>query len=392
MKNSIAFIVPHLSGGGAERVVANLSKGISNEYDKYLIIYHDTEVKYEHDGKVINLNIGPSNDMFGKIMNTIYRIRKIRKIKKKYGITKTISFLDNPNIVNVFSRVGDKVFVSIRNHQSKELVGIEGLVHQLVVKYFYTKSNKIVAISQGVRKDLIENFGVNPNKVSVIYNPVDIDRIKILREESIEKEYQNFYNNPTIITVGRLAYQKGQWHLIRAFREVVNKVPNANLIILGSGELKEQLVSLIDEMNLTENVHIIGFQQNPFKFISRADIFVLPSLFEGLGNVLLEAMACETPIISTDCESGPREIIAPLSKEESRLTKITIEDFGILIPVLSGGVLDSKPNITPEEKMLSESMLLLLNDEELREQLKINGITRVNEFSLDNISKKWLNL
>ncbi|XIG95908.1 glycosyltransferase [Priestia aryabhattai] len=392
LKENIAFIIPALTGGGAERVVANLTKGISDDYKKYIVIYHDTENMYEHNGNIINLNIGSSNNLIGKSFNTMRRIIALKKFKNKYKIDKCISFLDNPNTINVLSRSNEKLFVSIRNHQSKEFNGMTKKLHALIVKKIYAKANKIIAISQGVKLDLINNFHIDPKKIEIIYNPVDIERISNLKEESLEERYQTIYKNPTVITVGRLTYQKGQWHLIRSFKKVVGKIPNAQLIILGTGSLEKELKTLINDLGLSKNIHLIGFQENPFKFIYNADLFVLPSLFEGLGNVILEAMACGTPIISTDCKSGPREILAPSTTLSTEIDKFKIEEYGILTPVFKGGILGAKDQIVPEETELSEAIVLLLKDDKLRGELKNKSIKRVNEFSFKNISQKWLDL
>ncbi|WP_249598479.1 glycosyltransferase [Peribacillus frigoritolerans] len=392
MSKKIAFIIPALTGGGAERVVANLTKGLPSNYEKFIIIYHTTDKSYEHNGRIINLNIGSSDNKFGKIINTIRRIVALKKIKKKYKIDRSISFLENPNLINIFSKGNEDVFVSIRNHQSSEFTGITKIINKVIVKFCYSKADKIVAISNGVKNDLIENFGVKSKEIETIYNPVDIERINNLKTKPLEEKYRKIYKNPTIITVGRLTYQKGQWHLIRAFKKVVEKVPNVQLVIVGTGMLEEQLKQLIADLNLTNNIHFTGFQDNPFKFIHLADMFILPSLFEGLGNVLLEAMACETPIISTDCQSGPREILAPSTNLNTELNNYSIEEYGVLIPVLNGNNIDSNQSLTPEEELLGKAILLLLNNKELAERLKINGIKRVNEFSFEKISKQWVDL
>lgn len=392
LKKRLAFIVPTLSNGGAERVVTNLTKGISNDYEKITIIYHDTEKTYDHAGTLINLNIGPADNLYGKLLNSLRRITAIKKIKKEYQIDKSISFLDNPNMVNIFSKTGETVYVSIRNQQSKEFKGLKKIIHKLVVKHVYSRANKIVAISQGVKQDLIENFDIKSEKIEVIYNPIDMNRVNQLKKDPLDSQYKDIFNNPTVITAGRLSYQKGQWHLIRAFKKVVEKVPNAKLIILGTGNLNDNLKKLVEELGLAESVYFLGFQDNPFKYIHRADVFILPSLFEGLGNVILEAMACETPVISTDCKSGPREIIAPSTDLNASAKQASIEEYGVLVPVPDGKMYDSKNPITYEEKVISNAILSLLEDRTLSEKLRKKGLERVNEFSFDNIVGKWLSL
>ena len=123
--------------------------------------------------------------------------------------------------------------------------------------------------------------------------------------------------------------------LIRAFSKVAEKNENINLAILGQGELKEDLEKLVAEYNLQDRVFLLGFQSNPFKYVSKSSVFVLSSLFEGLGNVVLEALACNVPIISTDCKSGPREILAPGTSLDKKIESAETNEYGILIPVMN---------------------------------------------------------
>jgi hypothetical protein len=142
INTNIAFIIPYLTDGGAERVVATLSLNMPENYNVYIITYQDKENKYPHKGTVININSGESKNILGKIFNTIKRIYKIRKIKKKYNIEKTISFLDNPNIINILSRYKDKVVISIRNQKSKEIEAGEKKLQKSIIKNLYIKPIK----------------------------------------------------------------------------------------------------------------------------------------------------------------------------------------------------------------------------------------------------------
>jgi glycosyltransferase involved in cell wall biosynthesis len=385
--NNIAFIIPSLSGGGAERVVSNLSKAVPEDHNKIIIIYHEKDNPYEHDGTVINLGIEGSDNLFFKTINTIKRLKKIKDIKKNYSISKTYSFLDNPNLLNVLSMKKDEAFVSIRNQQSLEFKGLKKIIHKFVVNKLYTKAKFIVAISNGVKQDLIDNFNVDEKKIKVIHNPVDVamvDRLKT--KDSITKG-----TNPTIVTAGRLENQKGQWHLIRAFKKVVDFFPDATLQILGEGSLKKSLETLAEELGIRENIQFVGFQSNPYKYIYKADVFVLTSLYEGFGNVILEAMACGVPVISTDCKSGPREIIAPDTPYE-KLVGYEICEYGILTPTPEGDNFNSIDSLTSAETSISESMIHLLNDDELKKSLSKKSTLRINDFKPGHIIKKWLEM
>ncbi|MFY0761451.1 glycosyltransferase [Metabacillus dongyingensis] len=393
MKKKIMFIIPTLSNGGAQRTVANLTKGLPQDYEIFVVIYHKTKEQYEYNGTLICLDSEPSKTMIGKLSNILKRVRKIKRLKKTLNVDLSVSLLDNPNLTNILSRAHEKVVVSIRNQQSKEFSGIKKVIHKFAVKHIYSRADKIVAISNGVQKDLLDEFDVQEEKIKVIYNPVDIKRINELKLEPIEKKYQSLFNKKhTVITVGRLAHQKGQWHLIRAFKSVVNEIPDINLIIIGEGPYEDRLKILIKELNLENNIKLIGFKENPFKFIFNSDIFILPSLFEGLGNVILEAMVCGTPIISTDCESGPKEILAPERNLNSNTEELSISSNGILIPVPSGDSFNSKEELSFQEKAMSEAILLLLKNKGIVTELKENNKKRVQEFSFNSIVNQWIEL
>lgn len=392
MKN-IAFIIPSLCGGGAERVVATLSLNSCEEYNIYIITYMKKDFEYPHKGEVINLNLSGSNDWKYKIINTIKRIYKVYKIKKKYKIDMTISFLDNPNIINILSRYKDKVIISIRNQKSKELQGKKIFLSKFLTKKLYNKADKIVALSEGVKEDLFQNFNINSEKLEVIYNPLDINFINSLKNEEIDEKYKDIFNgkNYNIITSGRLNYQKGQWYLLRAFKKVTEEISNINLIILGEGELEDKLKLMVRDLNIQDRVYFIGFQSNPFKFINKCDLFILTSLFEGFGNVITEAMACGTVVIASDCKSGPKEILNP-SNNKAEIKDMYLGDYGILIPEFDGKEDWNKDNLTKEEEILARTIIKLLKDNNLRKEYENKLINRVSDFNPKNIVKEWYKL
>ena len=213
-----------------------------------------------------------------------------------------------------------------------------------------------------------------------------------LSNEPLEEQYQNTFKNSFVfINIGRLTEAKGQWFLIRSFKEVVEKYPNAKLIILGEGELKEKLQDLINKLNLQNNVHLLGMQKNPFKFLKHSNCFVFPSLWEGLPNTVIEALSLNIPIISADCKTGPREILCPELNIDNNIDYPYFGKYGILTKpfprMFIWNDLDEKPLIE-EEKILFDLMIKMIEDENLKTRY-FNGLERAKDFDIGKISKEW---
>ena len=199
---------------------------------------------------------------------------------------------------------------------------------------------------------------IRENKIAVIYNPVDIDEIERLSSEAVEHPWFR-EETPIIVSVGRLTKQKGYPHLINSF-SLVRKAFPCRLLIIGEGEDREKLLRMAREKALERDVEFLGFQKNPFKYMARASLFVLPSLYEGFGNVIVEAMALGLPVISTDCPSGPSEII-----EDGK--------NGLLVPV-------------GDEDALSRAMTEVLTNNALKERLGREAPRRAAFFGIDKIA------
>jgi glycosyltransferase involved in cell wall biosynthesis len=185
---------------------------------------------------------------------------------------------------------------------------IEDRILPYLIKLSYPFADDIIAISKGVSEDLAEFCSVEENRIKVIYNPAITPAIADESEESISHQWFTAYTYPVILGVGRLMDQKDFSTLIKAFRQLLQK-REARLVILGEGEKREELEELTQNLGIEEKVDIAGFKQNPFPYMKNADVFVLSSVWEGFGNVLVEAMACGTPVVSMDCPSGPAEIL-----------------------------------------------------------------------------------
>lgn len=386
----IAILVPQLAGGGAERVASNLSLNLTDDkYDKHIIVYDDEKVDYPYKGKFISLNAKATIHPVGKIINFIKRITRLRKIKKQYKIESTLSLLSGPNIVNILSKSNDKVIISVRNYISKSSNGFYGKIYKLLIKLLYNKADLIVVVSEAIKKDLIKNYSLKEEKIKVIYNPYDIERINHLASESIEEKYSEIFKNPTVITVGRLSKQKGQWHLIRAFKKVKEEIPNAKLVILGQGELQDYLIKLTINLGLKNDIYFLGFQKNPFKYIARSTLYVFPSLYEGFPNALCEAMACGIPVISADCKSGPREILATSTDIDMETNEIELGEYGVLFPVCDGVMYNYDDALTVQEVILSNCIINFLTNPGLQKAYSGKSLKRVEDFKIEEIIKIW---
>ncbi len=174
-------------------------------------------------------------------------------------------------------------------------------------RLLYRLADGLIANSDGTKNFLCEEWGLDENKIQVIHNGVDSNEIKILAQDDSLFEWYN-ESLPIIITIGRLSPQKNHSCLIRAF-SIVRKKHKSRLVIIGEGPLRKSFERLARSVGVAQHIWFAGYQDNPYKFLARSSLFVLPSRWEGFPNVLLEAMLCKVTVISTDVDFGPREII-----------------------------------------------------------------------------------
>lgn len=376
MRKRIMFVVPKLTGGGAEKTVANLSKSLNHDkYDISIVVMQDTEKKYDYAGELIVLKSKRKSGLL-KIIYTLSLVRELKKIKKERKIDIAISFLTYADIINILSRTSEKTIISIRNMDSM-LLGNKVLFN--IEKYCCKKADLIVAISKKVQDDVFVNFGVNKNKTITIYNPC-----------VISKSEENFVTDDDfIVCVGRLTYQKGQWHIIKAFSEIEKVFPNLKLYILGEGEYKDKLFDLVSLLQLEGKVIFSGFVDRPLDYVRNSKAFVFPSMYEGLGNSLLEAISCGTPIVSSDCDAGPREILAPDTDYRYRIKdNIEFAQYGVLVPVDNSHELSSC-YLTNNEKLMAKAVIELLKNNDLQQKYKLLSKKRANDFSKKIICEEW---
>ena len=383
----IGIIIQMLSGGGAERCAANMSIDLSKKYDVHLIVFDCTKTTYKYGGTLHDLSAPASNNKIKRIFTLARRVSQVRKIKKEQKFDTVISLMEGANLVNVLSRQGETVIVSERNLIS---FFVKSRLHVFLEKYILERADRIVALSNVVKEDLVKVFSVNPNKINTIYNSVDIEKFQ---QDNIIYSSENCEEMPKFVTMGRLTSQKAQWHIFRAFCEVVKKYPLAKLTVLGQGEMLDEYIVFLKKLGISEKVELKGFMPNPHNYIKESDIFVFSSMVEGLGNVILEALACGKPVISTDCDAGPREILSPSSNPNKKTETVEYADYGVLVPTTKNDRFD--PNdltLSKEELILATAMLELIRNKELRNKYERQSKIRAYDFSPEQITRNWENL
>ncbi len=204
-----------------------------------------------------------------------------------------------------------RIYLMVQNTMSLE-ASKKGPVHHWkrlqAISLLYGRADGIITASEGVAKDLIETTRVKPARVTTIYNPIVTPALVTRSREPVDHAWFAPGQVPVILGVGRLAAQKAFPILIKAFAEV-RKKHASKLLILGEGPERQGLEDLIRSLGIDQDVSLPGFEGNPVKYMSKASVFVLSSDYEGFGNVVVEALAAGTPVVSTDCMSGPGEIL-----------------------------------------------------------------------------------
>ena len=393
-KKRIALIVNTLANGGAERVVSNLSLYLYEQYDIDIILNDTDKVGYPYKGELISLGLKPQinkRNLLYQAKLFITRTKRLKELKQKNKYIAAISFSDSANVANILSRKkGVKTILSVHTNITRQSRDFRyKYIVSPLIKYLYNGADSIVAVSDGVADDLICHHGVDRDKITVIYNGCDITSIQSLSKEELTDQEKKWLEGDNIIaTVGRLDDSKGQWHLIRALSRIKEHGMHFKLLIMGQGKLKAYLQELVDGLGMSDEVIFCGFCSNPFKILEKADLFVSSSLYEGFPNNLVEALACELPCVSTDFESGAREIIAP-NGINTCSDDIGLAEYGVIVPVCDGNHYNYNDPLSEQEILLSRAIEQILQDTTIRHKYKSTAKKRAEELGIEFTSKMW---
>lgn len=308
MKGHVALALPSLRGGGAERVMVNLAEEFARRDLRVDLVLAQATGEYlsgiSSAVRVVDLHAGHVSTALPAF------VRYLRQSRPDA----VLSGLDHMNLMvllgRLMARVNSRIVISIHNPMSvKERVRRRraALIPALARRLF-VRADAVVAVSRAVAEDVERVVRLPKGIVDVIHNPVVHSGIRAMAAMPLDHPWFSKDGPPVILSAGRLTGQKDFPTLIRAFT-IVRQRMNARLAILGDGPDRGTIMELVEHLGLQNDVWLPGFVANPYAYMARAAVFALSSVFEGFGNVLVEAMAVGTPVVSTNCPGGPAEIL-----------------------------------------------------------------------------------
>jgi len=354
MSKKIVFLITSLNSGGAERVTANLVNSFILDYEVHLILLYNEPLFYKIDKSVIiyylNTRYTPCKTVFHAITQNVLFLKKIIKIFRLNKYDVVISFTTTVNVLSIFAARYMSVPCILSERNNPEVYVVNAF-WRILRNFSYSLADGLV-----VQTNLIKKFyekKIKADKIIVIPNPIEVDML------SLNKFYGERSN--IILTVGRLDDNKNQRLLIHAFSNL--NLSNWKLVVVGDGVLREVYKKLVKDLHIEQKVEFVGNVQNVWDYYNQAKIFAFTSSSEGFPNALLEAMSFGLPCISTDCPSGPSEII-------------TNDENGYLIEVNN-------------RAQLEDRLSKLINNPQLCKEFSSKAITSIEKFKMEEIYKQW---
>ena len=304
-RRKVLFLIPSLEGGGAERVFSMLLRHLDrSRFEPHLAVLQ-AEGAYlrdiPQDVVVHNLNISRVRYALPRVVRLVWKVRPrtLLSTLRHLNLALILAKPFLPRGTRLLVREAAIVSTVLREERTHPRLWA------WLYRHLYGRADAVVCLSDSMVEDLVVNFSLPREKLVRIYNPVDIERVRQLGGVG-ENPYASA--GPHLVAAGRLCRQKGFDVLLEAMPTVLKNLPGAQLAILGEGPLQSDLTEQAQRLGLNDKVRFLGFQQNPWPWLKHADLFVLPSRYEGLPNALLEALALGTPVVASDCPGGIREV------------------------------------------------------------------------------------
>ncbi len=381
-KKKIAFLINSFGLGGAENVVSQILNQTKkqNEFEFELILL-ENEIFYPLPKGIKVTTLSSLTWKDSAIKRTLYIPLLSYRLKehiKKSNIDFVLSFIYRSDFVNVIASQFTNYKFALSNRVSASSTyadkSLSSKINNFLIKTLYPKAPLIINVSDGVQNDLALNYNISRSRQRVIYNPFDIEKIERLSSESIDLKLDR---DKTIVVASRLDPIKNIKMVLKSFSKIKE---NMKLIIIGDGSELDMLKLLTIKLGIEKKVIFTNLQNNPYKYMKNASIYISSSNSEGFPNALVEAMICKCAVISTDCKSGPREILAPNTDFRYELKEgIEHTPYGLLTAV-------------NDEKALTEAINFLQENPEKKHKLSNAGYERSKDFNLEKVTKTYIDM
>lgn len=353
-KLKVHFVIPTLAGGGAERVMLAVASALTDRFSVTLVALNGTgELRgsIPTDLPFRDLHAARARDSIPALLRFIARDRPDVIISTMHATTAVF-------LARLFLRRKPKHIGRLTEPYARTAASLAP-INRLLFRLALRSCSRIISISEGLIPGASHALGIPVDRFYRIYNPTDL---ALVREGAISPLAMQIAH-PALVAAGRLVEQKGYVHMLDALKRMHTAGYAAKLYILGTGPLEPLLRKHAAGIGLTNFVHFVGFDANPWRYMASADVFVLSSLWEGFGNVLVEALEVGVPIVATDCESGPREVLAD-------------GKYGRLVP--------------PGDPIaLADALIALLRNPEEMARYRVSGQSRAREFALEAIAEQY---
>jgi len=371
----VALLVAHMSKGGMQKCMSNFSLAMSGKVDHDILYFGTENPGFPFAGRQVDLNIEGSKTSSNRkrLLNFFKRCKKLRKHIQENHIDTVISYGEVANIVNVLVPKKRTILAVQVDLQRSFAPGWYGKMYRFLVTLLYRRADVVVAISESIARDLMETFHVPEHKVVSLCNIYDFEKVLEDSKVALTPDTEVLFKDPVVINIANLNQQKGQKHLINAFSRAKRAVPNLQLVIIGRGAQEQPLKKHVIDMGLESSVHFFGFQANPYKYLSRAKVFALTSLYEGIPTIVIEALLLGIPVISTDCKTGPREIL-----EDS--------EYGILVPDITDN------NAAEVEDIVGKHIISLVSEHQKHDHYAEMAKQRAKFYAPEKRLEEWLKI
>lgn len=305
----IVLVLPDLITGGAQKVMLNLAKGFADRhYQVDLVTLSGKGDLFSEVPDNVNLVILNQCKHCSLWITSIFNVLKFAKRIRNENYDTILSTLTGTNLFITLVILLWRIDIPIFIREASTSHNIKSSFKKWLVRKLYPKTNCIIAVTNEIAREMSELTGINKNAITVIHNPVNLPAIQQQSKDTVKHRWIDNKNQPIIITIGRLIPAKDYGTLIQAMA-LLNKDTAVRLIVIGDGPERQHITSVINEQGLDNQINLLGHQLNPYAYLIHADALVVSSRYEGFVNVLLEAMALGIPVVSTNCPSGPSEIL-----------------------------------------------------------------------------------